>query len=204
MNLNYWEEHSKLARVIFTGIANDKFERERIKYDQKQECMVFVGPLQSDVFDELLQLHPVLKTPDIKEEVKKFTNCVPREVMQLVKYIDLLKITITNVSCFRQVLKKFEDDRVAEIVLLAQKYYNVLQTNEKIRYYESLTRLTHYLPLYPYAQRALLKMYLSFDLPKIVKYQLRVEQLDENQFEEVLFRQLVCRLTQQYNLTQRI
>ncbi|RHZ57822.1 hypothetical protein Glove_383g8 [Diversispora epigaea] len=199
MNLNYWGEHYKFAR----------------------ECMIFVGPIQSDVFDELLQLHSVLKEPSIKEEVKKVTNCVPREVMHLVKYVDSLEITITSVSSFRQALKIFENDRAGEILILAQQYYNVLQTNERIRYYESLTSMflpsrptvrfdwkfldlgliyrykekgiTHYFPLCPSARKALLKMYMSFDLPENIKNQLNIGNLNGDQFEEVLFNRLVCK-----------
>ncbi|RHZ77025.1 hypothetical protein Glove_186g164 [Diversispora epigaea] len=221
MNLNYWGEHYKFSRVIFTGIAHAKYEGELIKKGYKQKCMIFVGPIQSDIFDELLQLHSVLKKPNIKKEVKKVTNCVTRELLRLVEFINSLKITIINESHFQQVLKKFENDRVDKILLLAQQYYNVLQTNERIRYYESLTsmflpnRLTvqfdwkfldlgliyrykkegiiHCLPLYPSAQKALLKMYTLFDLPENVKNQINIGNLNGDQFEEALFNRLVCR-----------
>ncbi|RHZ64410.1 hypothetical protein Glove_325g29 [Diversispora epigaea] len=53
--------------------------------------------------------------------------------------------------------------------------------------------ITHYLPLCPPAQKALLKMYMSFDLPENIKNQLRVGSLTGEQFEEALFNRLVCR-----------
>ncbi|RHZ81939.1 hypothetical protein Glove_116g8 [Diversispora epigaea] len=231
MNLNYWGEHYKISRVIFTGTAHAKYEREHIKNGHKQKCMIFVGPIQSDVFDELMQLHSVLKEPNIKEEAKKVTNCVPRELLHLVGFIDSLKITITNASHFQHALKEFENHRVDDILLSAQQYYNVLQTNERTRYYESLTSMflpnrptvqfdwkfldlgliyrykkegiTHYLPLCPPAQKALLKMYTSFDLPENVKNQLKIGNLNGDQFEEALFNRLVsrCNTTIQLNTT---
>jgi hypothetical protein len=219
-NLNYWGEQYKHARVIFTGIAHAKYEREYVNNGTKQRSMIFVGPLQDNVFDLLLDMDMVLKEPSIRAEVKKVTNCVPREAMYLVNYIDSFQIQ-TNVSFFRQVLKKFEDDRTDEILILAQAYYNVLQTNERIRYYESLTCMflpsrpttefdwkfldlgivyrykeegsIHYLPLCPSAQRALLKMYMSFDISENLKNQIRLGSLKGPQFEEVLFNRLVCK-----------
>jgi hypothetical protein len=223
-NLNYWGEHYKLARVIFTGTA--KYEREHIKDGHKQECIIFVGPLQSDVFDELLQLYHILNEPSIKEETKKVTNCVPREAIHLAKYIESLETNIT-----KEAIVKFENNRVRDISILARKYYNDLQTNEKIRYFESLTSMflpsrptvhfdwkfldigliyrykeegrTHYLPLCPSAQKVLLEMYISFELPENVKHQLHVGELDEMQFEQALFYRLIsnCETTIQLKAT---
>ncbi|CAI2189216.1 11414_t:CDS:2 [Funneliformis geosporum] len=230
MNLNFWGEHYKFARVIFTGTAHARYEREYMKNGQYEFWVIYVGPLQSNVFDILLQLHPVLRIQGIKEEAKKITNCVPRELIYLVEYIKNLNITITNVNCFRQVLKKFEIERVDKILVIAQKYYNDLPKTEKTRYYDALTSMflpskpivqfewkfldlgliyrykegiTHYLPLCPSAQKALLKMYMSFDLSENIKNQLRVGSLTGEQFEEALFNRLVCKcnITIQLNVT---
>ncbi|CAI2179629.1 19057_t:CDS:2, partial [Funneliformis geosporum] len=230
MNLNFWGEHYKFARVIFTGTAHARYERECMKNGQYEFWVIYVGPLQSNVFDILLQLHPVLRIQGIKEEAKKITNCVPRELIYLVEYIKNLNITITNVNCFRQVLKKFEIERVDKILVIAQKYYNDLPKTEKTRYYDALTSMflpskpivqfewkfldlgliyrykegiTHYLPLCPSAQKALLKMYMSFDLSENIKNQLRVGSLTGEQFEEALFNRLVCKcnITIQLNVT---
>ncbi|CAG8578407.1 1616_t:CDS:2, partial [Acaulospora morrowiae] len=220
MNLNFWGEHYKFARVIFTGTAHARYEKEIMKNDQYEFWVIYVGPLQSNVFDILLQLHPVLRIQGIKEEAKKITNCVPRVLMYLVEYIKQLNITITDVNCFQQVLKNFENERVDNILLIAQNYYNDLPKTEKTRHYDALTSMflpsksvvefernfldlgliyrykegiTHYLPLCPSAQKALLKMYMSLDLPENIKNQLRVGRLTGEQFEKALFSQLVCK-----------
>ncbi|CAB4387899.1 unnamed protein product [Rhizophagus irregularis] len=220
MNLNFWGESYKFARVILTGTAHAKYEREYMKNGQYEFWVIYVGPLQSNVFDILLQLHPVLRIQGIKEEAKKVTNCVPRELIYLVEYIKKLNITITNVNCFRKVLNKFEIERVDKILVIAQKYYNDLPKTEKTRYYDALTSMflpskpivqfewkfldlgliyrykegiTHYLPLCPSAQKALLKLYMSFDLPENIRNQLRVGSLTGEQFEEALFNRLVCK-----------
>ncbi|RHZ82057.1 hypothetical protein Glove_114g216 [Diversispora epigaea] len=220
MNLNFWGEHYKFARVIFTGTAHARFEREYMKNGQYEFWVIYVGPLQSNVFDILLQLHPVLRIQGIKEEAKKVTNCVPRELIYLVEYLKKFNITAINVNWFQQVLEDFENERVDMILTIAQKYYNELPKTEKTRYYDALTSMflpsrpvvqfewkfldlglvyrykegiTHYLPLCPPAQKALLKMYMSFDLPENIKNQLRIGSLTGEQFEEALFNRLVCK-----------
>ncbi|CAG8677760.1 5041_t:CDS:2 [Acaulospora morrowiae] len=218
MNLNFWGEHYKFARVIFTGTAHARYEREYMKNGQYEFWVIFIGPLQSKVFDILLQLHPVLGIQGIKEAAKKVTNCVPRELIYLVEHIK--NLNITNVNHFQQVLKDFEIERVDRILAIAQKYYNDLPKTEKTRYYDALTsmflpskpvvqfdwrfldlgliyrykeRIIHYLPLCPPAQKALLKMCMSFDLPENIKNQLRVGSLTGEQFEEALLNRLVCK-----------
>ncbi|KAF0403451.1 hypothetical protein F8M41_009230 [Gigaspora margarita] len=227
MNLSFWGEHYKFVRVIFTGTAHARYEMEYMKNGQSEFWVIYVGPLQSDVFDILLQMHPVLRIQGIKEEAKKVTNCVPRELIYLVEYIKKLDVTINN---FRQVLKEFEIERADKILAIAQKYYYDLQKNDKIRYYKALTAMflpskpvvqfewkfpdlgiiyrykegaTHYLPLCPSAQKALLEIYKSFDLPENTKNQLRVGSLDGEEFENVLFNRLVskCNETIQLNAT---
>ncbi|GBC04861.1 hypothetical protein RclHR1_05900008 [Rhizophagus clarus] len=200
MNINYWAQHHKLARVVFTGTAHAKYEREHMINGTKQECLIFVGPLESNIFDELLELHPALNELSIKKEVKRITNCVPCELVHLVDYIDKGKYTIidTDIDDFLQALKKFEEERVDEILGSAQQYYKVLQPFEKNRYYQCLTRMflpslptvqfdlefldlgliyqyeeksiIHSIPICPSAQKALIKMYVTdFDIPGSVK-----------------------------------
>ncbi|RHZ75625.1 hypothetical protein Glove_212g118 [Diversispora epigaea] len=204
MSLLYWGEGYKGIRVIFTGIAHAKYEGTYMQESQREWWMIYVGPLQDDVFDALLQLHPILKIPGIKEEVKKVTNCVPRELMHLAEYVNKLSI---NVNTFEQV-----------ILVVAQKYYNYIPKNEKNRYYAAITSMfvpsippvqfewkfldlglvyrynsyTHYYPLCRSAQKALLKMYTTFDLPENIRNQLRIGELTSHQFEEALFNRLVC------------
>ncbi|GES93088.1 hypothetical protein GLOIN_2v1482214 [Rhizophagus clarus] len=150
MNLNFWGESYKFARVILTGTAHARYEREYIKNGQYEFWVIYVGLLQSSIFDILLQLHPVLKIQGIKEEAKKVTNYVPRELIYLVKYINKLNIIIADVDCFQQVLKKFEIERVNKILVIAQKYYNDLPKNEKTRYYDALTSI--FLTSKPFSQ----------------------------------------------------
>ena len=69
MYLNYWGECCKDTHVIFTGTAHAKYGREYMKNGQYEFWAIYVGPLQSNVFDILLQLHPVLQKQGIKEEV---------------------------------------------------------------------------------------------------------------------------------------
>jgi hypothetical protein len=154
MNLNYWGEH--LTRVVFTGTAHAKYERIYVKNGHKQEVMILVGPIQSDVFDKLLLLHHVLKEPRIKEEVKRVTNCVPRELVHLAKYIGSPEIMRKyhlqdpiNAN-FQEALKVFEDERIDEMLHLAQIYFNSLKDNEQNRYYNSLTSM--FLPNKPIVQ----------------------------------------------------
>ncbi|KAF0498169.1 hypothetical protein F8M41_020602 [Gigaspora margarita] len=200
MDLNFWREHYKFVRVIFTGTAHAKYEREYMKNGQSLFWVIYVGPLQSDVFDILLQMHPVLRIQGIKEETIKVTNCVPRELIYLVEYIKKPNITITDA--------------------IAQTYYNDLSKIEKTRYYNALTSMfllsnpvvqfgwkfldlgliyrykegaTHYLPLCPPAHKALLEMYMSFDLPENIKNLLQIGSLNGVQFEKALFNRLVCK-----------
>src|SRR5436189_4198569 len=81
MNLTFWGEGHKFARVVFTGTA--KFEMVHMRNNSLNNYLIFVGPLQDDVFDKLLQMITPLNNPEIKELVKKVTNGVPRELMIL-------------------------------------------------------------------------------------------------------------------------
>ncbi|CAG8494829.1 20670_t:CDS:2 [Gigaspora rosea] len=140
MNLNFWGEQCKFVCVILTGTSYARYEMGYMKYDQSEFWVIFVGPLQSDIFDILLQLHPVLKIQSIKEETKK----------------------------------------INKILAIAQIYYNDLPQIHKTHHYDALTsmflpRITHYLPLCSPAQKALLKMYMSFNLPENIRNQLREE-----------------------------
>ncbi|RIB04574.1 hypothetical protein C2G38_2222008 [Gigaspora rosea] len=184
MQLNFWGKQCKFVCVIFTRIVHAKYEKEYMINGQFQFWVIYVGPLQSNVFDILLQMHPVLRIQGIKEEAKKVNN----------------------------------------ILNIAQSYYNELLKNEKTRYYNALTSMflsskpvkqfawkfldlglvyrykeeaTHYLPLCTPAQKALLQMYMTFELAEEIKNQLRVGSLNGDQFEDALFKRLVC----QYNRT---
>ncbi|CAG8577935.1 1518_t:CDS:2, partial [Funneliformis caledonium] len=70
------DEHEsfKFACVILTGTAHARYERKYMKNGQYEFWVIYVGLLQSNVFDILLQLHSVLRIQGIKEEAKKVTN----------------------------------------------------------------------------------------------------------------------------------
>ncbi|RHZ75616.1 hypothetical protein Glove_212g191 [Diversispora epigaea] len=223
MNLTFWGEHYKGVRVIFTGTTHAKYVMIYMKNGMNEWWVIYVAPLEDDVFDMLLQMHPLLSKPGIKEKVITVTNCVPRELMYLVKYIWNLNPNITDVNDFQEVLKQFEKERIDQILVIIQRYYNSVQKNEKIRYYDSLTSMflpsksviqfewkfldlgliyqymgpehmsVHYFPLCSSARKALLKVYMSFDLPENIKNQLNIGNPNEDQFEEALFNRLVCK-----------
>ncbi|CAI2168627.1 18817_t:CDS:2 [Funneliformis geosporum] len=130
MNLNFWGESFNHARVVFTGTAHAKYEIVHMKNGQSN-YLIYVGPLQKDVFDKLLQMNTLLNKPGIRKAEKKVTNCVPRELMLLAKYVDSLNFTTINVRLFQQALEKFENERVDQFLVMAQTYYNTLQENEK-------------------------------------------------------------------------
>ncbi|CAG8621823.1 12750_t:CDS:2 [Ambispora gerdemannii] len=186
MNLTFWAEHYKGVRIILTGTAHAKYEMIYMKNGQSKWWMIYVAPLENNVFDMLLQMHPLLSKQGIKEEAIKVTNCMPRELMYLVDYVSELDPNTTDVNDFQEVLKNFENEWIDQLLIIVQSYYNSLQKSEKIRYYDSLTSMflpskpivqfewtfldlgliyrymehkeIHYFPLCPSAQKALLKI----------------------------------------------
>ncbi|CAG8437078.1 2267_t:CDS:2 [Funneliformis mosseae] len=108
--------------------AHAKYEMKYMKNGQNRWWTIYISPLEDNVFDMWLETHPLLKISGIK--VKEATNCIPRELMYLVGYVN-----------------EFD--------------------------------------------KALLKIYKSFDLPKEIKYQLGIGKLSGPQFEEALFNRLV-------------
>jgi len=86
MQLNAWNEERKGTRVILTGTAHAKFEREHIKVGMR-EWMVFVTPLSSFIFNKLLDMSHILSRETIRDEVKEITNRVPRELVDLSFYV---------------------------------------------------------------------------------------------------------------------
>ncbi|RUS34197.1 hypothetical protein BC938DRAFT_481975 [Jimgerdemannia flammicorona] len=221
MSLTYWAESAAGARVVLTGTAHAKFEKKYLR-DGMQDWIEFAGPLTDDIFDKLLGLHTFLgSTTIIKEEVKKVTNCVPRELIQLDAFINS-DLAFTNVNSFKDIVSEFENERIEKFQGIAQNYFINLPDIEKNRYRSALGRMflpsgtrvafewkfldlglvyrfkdplkhTHYLPLCPSAQKALLNMYLTFDLPQIVINQLRIGKLSGEQFEDALFNRLLSR-----------
>jgi hypothetical protein len=61
MHLNYWKVSCKGVCVIFMGTTHAKYEKEYITDNQSKLWIIFVNPLQSDVFDALLEMHKVMR-----------------------------------------------------------------------------------------------------------------------------------------------
>src|SRR5687767_4533252 len=59
MNLTYWSESSLRTRVVLTGMAHTKFEKKYL-INGMNDWVEFVGPLPENIFDSLLNLHPIL------------------------------------------------------------------------------------------------------------------------------------------------
>jgi hypothetical protein len=184
--------------------------------NDQDNYLIFVGPLQDDVFDKLLQMSTPLNNPNIKELVKKVTNGVTRKLMNLARYVDKLNVTSIN----QEDLENFENARTDDFLTIAQTYFNTLQENEKTRYFEVLTNmflsrnsrhfegkfldlglvyrysrkaLIHYLPLCPSARKALLNMFITFDLSENIRNQIHLGRLNGPDFEEALFNRLACK-----------
>ncbi|GJJ74326.1 hypothetical protein EMPS_06684 [Entomortierella parvispora] len=86
MQLAAWRETSRGARVVLTGTAHAKFERQYVRSDMWQ-WLEFVTPLSDTVFDKLLHMDPMLSRPAIKDKVKEITNRVPRELVNMAVYV---------------------------------------------------------------------------------------------------------------------
>ncbi|KAG0041779.1 hypothetical protein BGZ83_001320 [Gryganskiella cystojenkinii] len=86
MQLAAWRETSQGARVVLTGTAHAKFERQYVKSDM-WDWLEFVTPLSDIVFDRLLHLDKVLSRTAIKDLVKTITNRVPRELVNLATFV---------------------------------------------------------------------------------------------------------------------
>ncbi|KAK3807058.1 MAG: hypothetical protein J3Q66DRAFT_91820 [Benniella sp.] len=77
---------SKGARVVLTGTAHAKFEREYVKSDM-WHWLEYVTPLSDTVFDKLLLMNTILSRATIKDQVKEITNRVPREIVNMAAHI---------------------------------------------------------------------------------------------------------------------
>ncbi|CAG8613256.1 11032_t:CDS:2 [Ambispora gerdemannii] len=111
--------------------------------------------------------------------------------MIYMKNVNELDPNTTDVNDFQEVLKIFENERIDQLLVIVQSYYNSLQKNEKIRYYDSLTSM--FLPSKPIVQFE----WTFLDLGLIIG------SLNGDQFEEALFNRLVCKsnTTIQFNIT---
>jgi hypothetical protein len=86
MQLAAWSEDRGGARVVLTGTAHAKFERHYVK-DDMQSWLEYVTPLSDTIFDKLLDMDPILSKQTIRDQVKEITNRVPRELVNMSKYV---------------------------------------------------------------------------------------------------------------------
>ncbi|KAF9956630.1 hypothetical protein BGZ65_002554 [Modicella reniformis] len=87
MQLAAWRETSTGARVVLTGTSHARFENKYVKSDMR-DWLEYVGPLSDTVFDKLLDMNPILSRPEIRDQVKEITNCVPRELIKMAQSVN--------------------------------------------------------------------------------------------------------------------
>ncbi|KAI7822366.1 hypothetical protein BC939DRAFT_182693 [Gamsiella multidivaricata] len=106
---HWWGEDSPWSRVIFTGTAHAKYEMTVMDDSYRPTSVLFVGPLSDTVFPKLLDTYPRLNLPDIKDEVKAITNCVPRELMRLSAFLKYFQdpISTGDLQKFTKVDQRF-------------------------------------------------------------------------------------------------
>src|SRR6266542_5641161 len=92
-NLTFWDESMNGTCVILTGTAHARYEKVYLK-NGMQDWIIFIGTLSQEIFDQLLttvlfHFNPTIHDHilDIKKEVLRITNCVPRELIILSKSI---------------------------------------------------------------------------------------------------------------------
>ncbi|RUS34164.1 hypothetical protein BC938DRAFT_482179, partial [Jimgerdemannia flammicorona] len=217
-NLNWWNQENG-TRVVLTGTAHAKFEKKYLRSDM-EDCVIFVGPLSQTVFDKLLWLHPELRNPDNAVKVREITNCVPRELVRLVKD----HFGDGNSTSFDQKLQDFRNDQRRRFLKDASNYYdfNNLTEMEQTLYRKALSSMflrstlgeptidfswqfldaglvyrlrendkVLHKPLCPAALDALLDLYRNCPLPIDMKVASLKGTLSGDDFEDVLFHRLL-------------
>ncbi|KAG9062067.1 hypothetical protein KI688_006789 [Linnemannia hyalina] len=214
---NWWGEDAKGSRVVFTGTAHAKYEMGILEESYRFTSLVLVGPLSMHVFSKLLDMYPRLAAPAIRKEVTAITNCVPRELVHLSVYLELFPdpIAIDN-------LQVWTSKRTKVFLSTAKTYYESRTPFRKNDFYEALVHTflgstsivdfewdfldlgliyrckdvgrigTHHHILCRPAQRALLELFKNISLPDAIKKRICDGSLDENEFEGVLYHQLIC------------
>ncbi|CAG8519393.1 1075_t:CDS:2 [Funneliformis mosseae] len=195
-NLNFWEEKAAESRVIFTSTAHAKFEKTYL--------------INEEAFDKLLNLHPFLKKPSIATKVKRIVNCVPRELIYFAKYV---KDSFRNYIPDERIdilLESFQNDRHDEFLKAARIYFSTLDHGSRMDYCRSLSNMflrssdmkLNFKPLCLAASDALLDIYRTFPLPEDINVtSLKNGKLTDDNFEEILFQQLLNHRDVLFNAT---
>ncbi|KAF9179861.1 hypothetical protein BGZ50_006605, partial [Haplosporangium sp. Z 11] len=160
------------------------------------------------VFLKLLDTYPRLNLPDIKDEVKKITNCVPRELVYLSAEVKHLPDPISLSD-----LQEWTESRTEDFLSIAEKYYNGRSQFSKSRFYSALLQtflrstssinfewdfmdlgliyrrkdvsqigIQRHILCRP-AHQALLKLLKSLALPDHIKQRIRLGHLSGDEFE---------------------
>ncbi|KAF9351124.1 hypothetical protein BGX26_010794 [Mortierella sp. AD094] len=132
---SWWSDEYKGSRVIFTGTAHAKYEMTYLEENYRPASVIFVGPLSEDIFSKLLERYPRLNGEDVKEQVRKVTNCVPRELVRLAKFTEDKSDPIAS-----KVLEIFTIRRANEFKEIAKGYYNKLDVESRLNFYNALLK----------------------------------------------------------------
>ncbi|KAG0003003.1 hypothetical protein BGZ65_002134 [Modicella reniformis] len=220
-SFHWWGEDAKWTRVIFTGTSHAKYEMESLEETYRATSLVFVRPLSERVFLKLLDTHPHLNLPEIKDEVKAITNYVPQELVRLSYFTKLPEDEEVPVP-IKDVLQSYTVQRTSHFEQLVSDHYNSSQIFWKKRYYHALASIFldgtsatdfewNFLdlglvyrcrdgPYKPFkyhilsrpAQKALLELFKTLKVPEDIKRRIRLGEHEEDDFEKTLFHQLVC------------
>ncbi|KAF9194000.1 hypothetical protein BGZ49_003228, partial [Haplosporangium sp. Z 27] len=129
-----WKDDNKGSRLILTGTAHAKYEMEYMEPSFRSTSIMYVGPLSKDMFKNLWKIYPRLHQLDF-EEVVKFTNCVPRELIHLAKKVD----DFPGVPA-EEILEKHSAERVDEFLAIAENYYQENTELKKSSFYNMLLK----------------------------------------------------------------
>ncbi|KAF9369436.1 hypothetical protein CPC16_004504 [Podila verticillata] len=137
MQLAAWRETSRGARVVLTGTAHAKFERQYVRNDM-WDWMEYVTPLSDVVFNELLNMDAVLSRPAIEDQVKEITNRVPRELVNMAAFVRRNVVTagqqpatinpgaVTYRDTVLSLMNEFQEQRHKAFYLEAYTYFKSL------------------------------------------------------------------------------
>jgi hypothetical protein len=203
--------------VIFTGTAHAKYEMTILPDNFREESVVFVGPFSDNVFTRLLDTFPRLAAPNIRDEVTKITNCVPRDLMFLSTYLQRLPDPISIDS-----LEWWVESRSSHFQRIADDYYHQSNSTAKERFFKVLLhtflgsttkvnfewnfvdlgliyrsqdpdrgRVKHHILCRP-AQRALPELFKLLPLPDDTKRRIYDGSPEGVEFETAICHQLIC------------